>query len=85
MDLDPTNNKPADQDHVTTAWGRDYRDVVPVRGVIAGGGAQQVKVEVDVRPLTAGARASDDAAAFWRGSGLRLSNGGRVSNAVAKR
>ena len=55
VDLDPTNNKPADQDHVTTAWGRDYRDVVPVRGVIAGGGAQRVRVEVDVRPLTAGA------------------------------
>jgi len=51
VDLDPTNNKPADQDHVTTAWGRDYRDVVPVRGVIAGGGSQQVDVEVDVTPL----------------------------------
>ena len=48
VDFDPTNNKPADTDHVTTAWGRDYRDVVPVRGRGAG---QRVGVEVEVTPL----------------------------------
>ena len=40
-DFDPTNNQiPIDQ-HITTAWGRDYSDVAPLKGVIFGGGDQQ--------------------------------------------
>ena len=36
-DFDPTNNQvPLDQ-HITTAWGRDYADVTPLKGVIFGG------------------------------------------------
>ncbi len=50
-DLCPTNGKFIDEDYVTTAWGRDYDDVSPVRGVIQGGGAQSLGVEVDVEPL----------------------------------
>jgi len=39
LDFDPTNNQiPIDQ-HITTAWGRDYADITPLKGVIFGGGA----------------------------------------------
>ena len=34
--------------HVTLAWGRDFSDVSPLRGVLYGGGSQRLKVEVDV-------------------------------------
>lgn len=49
--LDPTNNIAAGQDHVTLAWGRDYADVAPLRGVIRGGGAAQPSVAVTVQPV----------------------------------
>lgn len=48
LDYDPTNNKRPDQQYVTTAWGRDYADVAPIKGVVYGGGSQTVKVSVDV-------------------------------------
>ncbi len=52
IDLDPTNNViPSDQ-HVTVAWGRDYGDVSPVKGVILGGGEHTVTVAVEVVPIT---------------------------------
>jgi transglutaminase-like putative cysteine protease len=39
VDVDPTNDQlPSDQ-HVTVAWGRDYGDVSPLRGVVLGGGS----------------------------------------------
>lgn len=34
VDLDPTNDKFVDDDYVVTAWGRDYTDVPPLKGVI---------------------------------------------------
>ena len=54
-DFDPTNNRsglgsPGD-DYVTLAWGRDYSDVSPVRGVIQGGNDHQVDVAVTVMPI----------------------------------
>jgi transglutaminase-like putative cysteine protease len=36
---------------VTLAWGRDYADVAPIKGVILGGGEHTVEVAVDVEPL----------------------------------
>ena len=47
-DFDPTNNKRPDQQYVTTAWGRDYADVAPLKGIVYGGGSQSVAVSVDV-------------------------------------
>ena len=48
-DFDPTNNLLASQQHITTAWGRDYSDVTPVKGTILGGGSSHgLEVEVDV-------------------------------------
>lgn len=49
--LDPTNAVPAGTDHVTLAWGRDYADVAPLRGVIRGGGQAHPHVAVTVEPL----------------------------------
>lgn len=49
--LDPTNNVVVGQDHVTLAWGRDYADVAPLRGVIRGGGTAPPSVGVTVEPV----------------------------------
>jgi transglutaminase-like putative cysteine protease len=48
LDVDPTNNVVAGTDHVTVAWGRDYDDVSPLRGVVLGGGDHAAHVAVDV-------------------------------------
>jgi len=51
LDLDPTNDQLVGGDYITLAWGRDYDDVSPVRGVLFGGGANQLTVQVDVEPI----------------------------------
>ena len=51
VDLDPTNNLLVDTDHVTLAWGRDFGDVSPLRGVIVGGGGHDFSVRVSVVPI----------------------------------
>jgi len=51
LDFDPTNNKlPFDQ-HITLAWGRDYTDVTPLKGIAFGGGQHTLSVSVDVLRL----------------------------------
>ncbi len=46
IDFDPTNNSiPTDQ-HITVAWGRDYSDVTPLKGVVVGGGNPDLDVAV---------------------------------------
>ncbi len=50
VEFDPTNNQLADQRYITLAWGSDFADVVPLRGVILGGGEQRMNVEVSVLP-----------------------------------
>jgi transglutaminase-like putative cysteine protease len=47
-DVDPTNDVVPAQKHILVAWGRDYDDVSPVRGVILGGGRHSLRVAVDV-------------------------------------
>src|SRR5262249_29624550 len=51
VDLDPTNNLLPSDRHITTAWGRDYSDVPPLRGVLVGSGQHKLTVSVDVNPL----------------------------------
>jgi transglutaminase-like putative cysteine protease len=51
VDLDPTNAVLPDLRHVTIAWGRDYGDVSPLRGVVLGGGHHELYVGVSVVPL----------------------------------
>ncbi|MEY2685891.1 MAG: hypothetical protein RL375_89 [Pseudomonadota bacterium] len=48
--LDPTNGVRVGLDHVTLAWGRDYADVAPLRGVIRGSGRAVPQVAVTVEP-----------------------------------
>ena len=51
VEFDPTNNQRADQRYITLSWGADFADVVPLRGVILGGGGdQRMAVEVSVIP-----------------------------------
>ncbi len=54
IDIDPTNNQLPFDHHIVLAWGRDYDDVSPIKGVILGGGNHRVKVTVDIVPITAG-------------------------------
>jgi transglutaminase-like putative cysteine protease len=49
--LDPTNNRLCDDSHATVAWGRDYGDVAPVRGVIfTEARKSNMEVSVDMAP-----------------------------------
>ena len=56
LDIDPTNNVIPTNGHITLAWGRDYSDVAPVRGVILGGRDHKLKVEVDMEPVSSTSR-----------------------------
>lgn len=49
IDLDPTNDHFADSRYIVTAWGRDFRDVSPLKGVVfteAKNSTLEVKVDV---------------------------------------
>ena len=49
IDVDPTNDQLVSDSYVTTAWGRDYWDVSPLRGSVEGGGSSHtMDVAVDV-------------------------------------
>lgn len=51
--FDPTNGKQANDEFITMAWGRDFMDVTPLRGVVLGGGNHQLEVKVSVTRLEA--------------------------------
>jgi len=53
IELDPTNNAIPTTDHITLAWGRDYSDVCPIKGVFVGGGEHTMTVAVDMAPVEA--------------------------------
>jgi transglutaminase-like putative cysteine protease len=48
IDLDPTNDVVPSTRHIVLAWGRDYGDVSPLRGVVLGGGRHTLHVGVNV-------------------------------------
>lgn len=48
--LDSTLGAPVGLQHVRVAYGRDYGDVAPIRGVYRGNAGQQMSVDVGVRP-----------------------------------
>ena len=52
LEIDPTNGTLADERYITLGWGRDFADVTPLKGVMNGGGKDQLSVAVDVTPLT---------------------------------
>lgn len=51
LELDPTNDKHVGTEHIGIAWGRDFGDVSPLRGIILGGGSHELTVAVSVEPL----------------------------------
>lgn len=53
VDFDPTNNVMPSTGHLTIAWGRDFGDVTPVKGITVGGGKHVLEVEVRVSPASA--------------------------------
>ncbi len=50
-EFDPTNNMIPEKRHIVTAYGRDFSDVSPLKGIIFSSGDHKVKVEVDVIPV----------------------------------
>lgn len=51
VDFDPTNNQMPMDRHITVAWGRDFNDVSPLKGIAFGGGSHKLDVSVDVKKL----------------------------------
>jgi len=52
VSFDPTNDVIPSEGHLTLAWGRDYGDVTPLKGIsLGGGGDETIEVEVRVHPL----------------------------------
>ena len=49
VDFDPTNNQMPTDQHITVAWGRDYADVTPLKGVVFGSGTHELFVSVDCK------------------------------------
>ena len=52
VDFDPTNRCLVQCEHITLGWGRDFSDVTPMRGIVLGGGEQELVVRVTVNPLS---------------------------------
>jgi transglutaminase-like putative cysteine protease len=50
VDIDPTNDMFASEEHICIGWGRDYSDICPIQGVFVGGGDHTMGVSVDVVP-----------------------------------
>jgi len=49
LDFDPTNNQITSFKHIVVAWGRDYYDVTPLKGVIYSNGENKMNVSVDIQ------------------------------------
>lgn len=60
LGLDPTNGKAVTDEFVTLANGRDYADVIPLRGVVVGGGEHSLEVSVTMMPEAEFADVSDE-------------------------
>ena len=48
VEFDPTNCLLPSYKHITVAYGRDYHDVAPLKGIVFGSGKQSLTVKVDV-------------------------------------
>jgi transglutaminase-like putative cysteine protease len=81
---DPTNDVVPDQRHITVAWGRDFGDVTPMRGVIVGGSRHDLRVSVDVAPID-GRTYPASGAISERGEGEGATTGGSGTSANAER
>ena len=52
IDFDPTNNKTPDEQYIVIGWGRNYFDIVPLRGVIMSSDRHKMLVSVDVKRMS---------------------------------
>ncbi len=51
VEFDPTNNLLPAYKHIITAYGRDYHDVAPIKGIVFSSGQQKLSVKVDVERI----------------------------------
>ncbi len=51
VEFDPTNNLMPSDMHIRVAYGRDYYDVAPIKGIVFNSGDQNLLVKVDVERL----------------------------------
>jgi transglutaminase-like putative cysteine protease len=51
VDFDPTNNQLATEQYITIGWGRDYFDIIPLKGVIMSSSSHELIVSVDVKRI----------------------------------
>ena len=51
VEFDATNNLLVNDKHIRVAFGRDFADVVPLKGIVYSGGGQRMMVSVDVREV----------------------------------
>jgi transglutaminase-like putative cysteine protease len=51
VEFDSTNNLLVNDKHIRTAIGRDFADIVPLKGIVYSGGGQKMTVRVDVKPV----------------------------------
>jgi transglutaminase-like putative cysteine protease len=51
VEFDPTNNLLPNYKHITTAYGMDYHDVAPIKGIVFSSGEQKLTVRVDVERI----------------------------------
>jgi len=56
VEFDPTNDQIPLKQYINVAYGRDYQDVTPLKGVLFGGGSNQLSVSVDVMPMVTPAK-----------------------------
>jgi transglutaminase-like putative cysteine protease len=49
VEFDATNNLLVKDQHIRAAYGRDFSDVVPLKGIVYSNGLQEMKVSVDIR------------------------------------
>ena len=88
VDCDPTNDRLVDDEHITLGWGRDFSDVTPTRGVILGGGEQELAVHVTVsgidEPDYAAPASNPPAPALGVGQTMSQSMGQDLSQSMAQ-
>jgi transglutaminase-like putative cysteine protease len=51
VDFDPTNYQIANEQYITIGWGRDYFDIIPLKGVILSSNPHELEVSVDVKRI----------------------------------
>jgi len=51
VEFDPTNNLLPSDKHIRVAYGRDYFDVAPIKGIVFNSGEQNLMVKVDVERM----------------------------------